>query len=278
MRQRVLGKDAASSKQPPKKKRKEDHVGSGDNAEDEDDQGGQAHLRGGTLRPGELKALASGVDSISEFKRLGDPVSNQLRDSARNEAIADKKGSHHSSPSYTSSETAQLETISKKRDALQNKLDALKARERFAELIRARAKGVLDEMKKKEKSLKDICGYDARLSWSDKEFDEWRCSIEGHAVLETGTLGPPGRSAREPNDVDGDPRTVHGEEHSSDEFGAGVCQKKRCERHKQWYKLQIQEVAFEKEECRQGKGRLDKEEKGVKERAVLRGLESQEER
>ena len=53
-----------------------------------------------------------------------------------------------------------------------------------------------------------------------------------------------------------------------------MCQKKRCERHKQWVKLQQQDIAFEKEECRQEMRKLEAEEKGVGERAMIRHLES----
>ena len=269
MKQRVLGKGSQAAKAPAKKKRKEEH-GEGANNGDDDYQDTQAHLRGGIIKPGELKALVSGVDSISEFKRLGNPVSKMpTRDGEVRE-----DGAAHTTPSYTPSEATQLETISTKQEAVHTKLEALKAKERFAEIVRGRAKGVLDEMKKRDKSLKDICGYDARLSWSDKEFNDWRSSDEGKLVLETGTLGPPNRSGALLEDADGDERMNEGDEAGADEFGAGVCQKKRCERHRQWYKLQIQEVAFEKDDCKQVKAKLEKEERGINERAVLRSLDS----
>ena len=268
MRQRVLGKGAQSAKPPAKKKRKEDHAAATEDgdAEEQDD---PAHLRGGILKPGELRALVSGVDSIVEFKKLGDPISNT------SVAIQEDKGDGDdqdggSEPSFTANETERMENISQKKDALQKRLESFSSRQRFAEIVRSRAKGVLEELKKREKALKDICGYDARLSWSDAAFDNWRTSDEGKSALETGNLGPPSRVVE---DAEGDTKMTDGEGSGSDDFGAGVCQKKRCERHKQWYKLQMNEVTFEKEECRQEKARLDQEEKGIRERAMLRGLE-----
>ena len=271
MRQRVLGREAQNAKTPAKKKRKEER-GEGTDNGDDDNQDSQAHLRGGILKPAELKALVSGVDNIGEFKRLGNPVSKMPTTEGKDY----KDGVANASPSYTPSEATQLETISQKQAALQNKLEALKAKERFAEIVRGRAKGVLEDMKKRDKSLKDICGYDARLSWSDKEFDDWRSSDEGKLVLETRALGPPSKAGAPVEDADGDMKMTDSEDAGSAEFGAGVCQKKRCERHKQWFKLQIQEVAFEKDECGQEKAKLEKEERGVNERAVLRSLDSKE--
>ena len=268
MRQRVLGKEAGAHKEPPRKKRKEGQSHASSDSEDPDE---PPHLRGGYLRPGELKALVSGVDSIDEFKKLGEPITTPKRLPSHSEA---EPKAVSTPPSFSPSESAQLQTISQKRDALQKKLDALKAREKFAELIRGRAKGVLDEMKRHDKTLKDICGYDARLSWSDKEFDDWRLSNEGQQVLATGILGPPTKAVAEETaenpqtSGDRDTKMVGMEE------GTGVCQKKRCERHKQWYKIQIQEVAFEKEECRQARSKLEKDERGMNERAMRRSLDS----
>ncbi|KAI4139340.1 MAG: hypothetical protein L6R39_006345, partial [Caloplaca ligustica] len=62
-----------------------------------------------------------------------------------------------------------------------------------------------------------------------------------------------------------------------DEFGAGVCKKKKCERHRNWYKIQLQEIAFAKDEVRQGMRKLDDEEKAVRDRARIRWLEGEEE-
>jgi len=53
----------------------------------------------------------------------------------------------------------------------------------------------------------------------------------------------------------------------------GVCTKKRCERHKQWLKIQQQELAFEKDGLRQEMRRLDNEERELQQSAVLRNLE-----
>ena len=62
-------------------------------------------------------------------------------------------------------------------------------------------------------------------------------------------------------------------EKEEEEIGRGVCKKKRCERHKAWLKLQQQDNLFEKDQARQEMKKLDAEEKGVRERAMIRWLE-----
>ena len=275
MRQRVLNKAKESRPPPPKKRRKDnfaDHTGNRDGDENEAEGDGQPHLRGGLLRPEELKALVSEVNSVEEFRKLGNNVSKQP--SASNAVLArNAEAKVAEDVAHSGDETAQLEQISSEKEEVNHKMSALNDRERFAELVRARAKTVLEEMKRKDKSLKDICGYDSRLSSSDVEFDHWRNSTEGKETLATGVLAAPAENKNTTNDADGDTRMTNGDDGSLSEVGRGACQKKRCERHKQWFKLQLQEVAFEREECRQRLRSLEKEERGVKERAMLRSLD-----
>ena len=170
-------------------------------------------------------------------------------------------------------------------------------RERFLVLVKSRAKRVLEELRQKE-TVKDICGFDGRLAWSDAEFLAWRDSPEGQKALESRMLMAPSRTTASAADrLNPDPTSAeiaigssmpeaeppnhyggHGPESfdgqpDDGEVGRGVCQKRRCERHRAWWKLQQQEVAFEKGEVRLALDRLGVEEKGVRERAVVRCLE-----
>ena len=154
-------------------------------------------------------------------------------------------------------------------------------------MITARGKAVLAELKEKDKSVKDICGYDSRLTWSDQEFNEWRASAEGQKALEKGgVLGPPTPMASKDNDTDmvntqatagnSDSKGFDGVNEDEGEIGKGVCKKKRCERHRQWLKLQQQDNLFEKDQARQEMKRLEAEEKGLRNRATIRSLEVRE--
>ncbi|KAL8949523.1 MAG: hypothetical protein Q9222_004380 [Ikaeria aurantiellina] len=265
---------------------------------------------GGILQPAELKALTNGVNNISDFHKLGNgmPIPPPPTASKHPKESGDVK-TEDPPPAeplninqipYTPTETSHLEILNAKKDELRSRKKLLDERDTFLTLVRERAKGILDELKKKE-NIKDICGFDTRLIWSDEEFDIWRKSPEGMRDLQERKLSAPTQldipkdlsshffssGDNMTNGIDEEQQqhpaastngdTVStvpndGEQSAEDEFGKGVCQKKRCERHKAWYKLQQQEIAFAKDEVRQGMRKLDEEEKGVRDRAKIRWL------
>lgn len=283
MKMLALGKDVKASDHAKAaggaKRRRKDHVadntGNGDDGAVEDEvEDAQAYLRGGILRAGELKALTSGVKDVEEFRKLGEGVLSPPRTVSPDDKDAKMQDGDAMSKEklkvvYTPEEKTQLSEIARKKDSLKHKREALGDREKLLGLVRSRAKVVLEELRKKE-GTKDICGFDTRLTWSDDEFEAWRTSSEGQNALMSGQLGAP---AAYPEN-DGDEKMTNGDSAHPEEIGKGVCQKKRCERHKNWIKLQTQEVAFEKDECRQEMRKLEKEKKGVEERAMMRHLES----
>lgn len=272
----------------------------------------QSQRRGGILRPGELKALVTEVKDISEFRKLGDGVLNptpivakaETSDIKMEDAPAPEPITMISQIPYTPAEVDELQTLATKKDELRNRKKLLDDRDIFLALVRERAKGALDELKKKE-NVKDICGFDTRLVWLDEEFDIWRTSPEGVKALGERKLGAP--TTLIPSQVaphaNGEPQqqqqqhqqipatttaTVNGDaplapssgaaEHdSAEELGKGICKKRKCERHRNWFKIQQQEVAFAKDEVRQGMRKLDEEEKALRDRARIRWLEGGEE-
>ncbi|KAL8667288.1 MAG: hypothetical protein Q9202_000861 [Teloschistes flavicans] len=246
----------------------------------------QAQLRDGVLRPKELKALVTDVKDVSEFHRLGNvPLSPHTETNPE-----DPHNSNNSNQvPYTPLESSLLATLTTKKDALRDRKKFLDDRETVLTLVRERAKLVLEDMKKKE-SIKDICGFDNRLVWTDEEFNAWRTSPEGVKALEERKLGPPAPvpapqdpAPHPPNQQNPTNGTgaVNGAAaaaaapppSASDEFAAGVCQKKRCERHRTWVKLQQQELAFARDEARQAIRKVEAEEKDIREKAMMRWLE-----
>ena len=283
------GKDTTTSGNKQKRRKPNPADQPGNHAEDgmQDEDGDYNFLRGGVLRASELKALASGVQDVDEFRKLGEGVLSPPRTASpppsdpsdvKMEDATDFKPSKDSRITYTPEESRRLDEILQKKDVLKRRRGLLGDKERFLTLVKTRAKAVLEDLKMKDRGVKDICGFDARLSWSDEEFDIWRSGSEGAKALESGVLGAPssssssslavGAAAKETADRDGDEKMDDGEI-----VGKGVCLKKRCERHKTWWKLQQQDVAFEKEEVRQEGRKMESEERGVRERAVLRTLE-----
>lgn len=282
-----------------KKRRRDDSSNTGNDRDMEDEleiDDAPSYLRGGVLRATELKALTGGVKNLSEFRKLGEGVLSPPRTASPDNDVQmdDADGASTKSKaavSYTAEESSQLTEIAEKNDALKTRKSLLGDREKFLGLVKARAKSVLEELKKRDTELKrkdvvkDICGYDVRLSWSDEEFQQWRASPEGLDILTSGVLGPPAivpayapelfedLASPQPkgSNTAKDPVPTVGDDV---EIGRGVCQKRHCVRHKTWWKLQQQDMALEKEEVRLGMRKLEEDEKGVRDRAMIRCLES----
>ncbi|KAL9610025.1 MAG: hypothetical protein Q9167_005239 [Letrouitia subvulpina] len=280
---------------------------------------------GGALTPGELKTLVNGVNGIGEFRALGNAMPSPPPTATGTVVNGDTMD--NDKPTYTPAETAQLDAIIAKRASLRARKAMLDDREIFIGMVKERAGKVLETLRKREgkeggggaggstggggsrgggpskgkkgaggkkDGLKDICGYDVRLSWSDVEFETWRTSIDGRGQLDRRRLDEPasleavpgGAAGAAPegmagegagtvtdgagNETGGD---ANGRAAGEEEIGKGVCQKPKCHRHSAWFKLQGQESAFEKEDVRQGMRRLEAEEKEVRDRARIRWLE-----
>ena len=272
MRNLALGKRSAEQKDAPgstKKRRRNNYTDNFGNMPEasEDD---HANF-GGVLKPSELKALADRSKDLDAFRSLGDgvlsppPTASPEGDDVKIKTAEIEKPQ----PTYTVEETAQLENITQKKDRCRARRKLLDDRDKLLLLITARAKNVLAEMKEQDKSVNNICGYDSRLTWSEDEFNEWRSSPEGQKALQKdGVLeAPTPKEKEEGNEASKDA------EKEEEEVGRGVCKKKRCERHKAWLKLQQQDNLFEKDQARQEMRKLEAEERGLRDRAMIRCLE-----
>ena len=291
MERRVPGQSTGPKRTSTKKRKQDNYTdnirNTGDDASEPDD---RTHLRGGVLSAAEVKAVADGVKDVDAFHKLGDGVLSPpptVSPEGDDVKMEDADGAKKDKVVYTAEEKTQLEEISTKRENARAKKKMLDDRDKLLVLINARKEVVLAELKESDKSFKDICGYDTRLSWSDTEFNDWRASSEGQNALQKGgVLGAPApivKTAKEGimDDLE-EEKEGNNEEASADkgkeeeEVGRGVCKKKRCERHKAWIKLQTQDNAFEKDQVRQEMRKLETEEKGLKDRAMIRTLEGAE--
>lgn len=258
--------------------------------------------RGGVLTAGELKAAIMGVSSASEFRRLGERIispppddaietkqgkaniKNETKDNNNNNKPTGKKklglDIDPQDLTYTPDEASKLEKLRKTRNDYLHRQGMLDARGTFLTIVRQRAKHVLDRLKQTDPKggWKDICGFDSRLAWSDEEFDEWRLSPVGEKTLKDGTPDAVAASfpehAASNTDADGDVamdgNAGDANNNNSDNFSRGVCTKKRCERHKQWVKVQQQDIQFEESVLQQSLVKCEQEAQTVVERAVLR--------
>ncbi|KAJ5293841.1 hypothetical protein N7508_008662 [Penicillium antarcticum] len=219
---------------------------------------------GGILTAGDLKAAIMGVSSTQEFRTLGDRIS--------------KSGKwlsvdvYAEGTEYSPDEIAKIEKLRKQHEELIHRKEMLTARSTFVSLLRPRAKGIVERLKQHEPKggWKDICGFDSRLSWSDQEFDEWRLSKSGQRALAEGTVEALAAGYRSTTDADGDTAMDSEADPSITALTQGVCTKKRCERHKQWIKVQQQDILFEEETAAQDLAKCEEEAKSVVERGVMR--------
>lgn len=279
------------------KKRKRDNAGSGNMEGDTEMDDTPSYLRGGVLCATELKALVGSVNDIAEFRKLGEGVLSPPRTASPDDDSKTEDSKPKSKVTYSAEESNQLNEITTKIETLRTQKSLLSDRDRFLGLVKARAKTVLEELRKRDTELKrkdtikDICGYDARLSWSDEEFHRWRSLPEGQTALDHGPLGPPTTTLPvappPPTSPSSEPfapmptsptpapdnATAPADADAEDEIGKGVCQRRHCARHRTWWKLHQQELAFEKEEVRLGVRRLEEEEMGVRGRGMVRWLE-----
>ncbi|KAJ5103410.1 hypothetical protein N7532_003939 [Penicillium argentinense] len=238
---------------------------------------------GGVLTAKDLKAVIVGVSSVEEFRRLGDRIITPpptTKENTPNSEVKSENGpqigngfdAKSNGVEYSIEEATQIEKLRKHRDDLIHRKEMLAVRSTFMELLRPRAKVILDKLKQKEPKggWKDICGFDSRLSWSDEEFDEWRLSEAGKKALAEGTAEAMAASFPVSTDADGD-TTMDGE--SEDEIAfltRGACTKKRCEQHKQWLKVLQQDLQFEVNTTDDDLARCEQEARAVAERSVLR--------
>ncbi|KAJ5130529.1 uncharacterized protein N7515_006568 [Penicillium bovifimosum] len=179
---------------------------------------------------------------------------------------------HENGMEYSPDEIAKIEKLRAQREDLLHRKEMLAARTKFVSLLKPRAKGLVEKLKQHEPKggWKDICGFDSRLSWSDEEFDEWRLSEAGMKALAEGTAEALALSSASNNDADGDSMMTGDSDDDITFWTRGVCTKKRCERHKQWVKVQQQDILFEEETTEQDLAKCEEEARAVVERSVMR--------
>ena len=246
--QRTAG---AKAKEKPKKKKKV--VRPEEEGEEE-----EPTPLGGVLRAKDLKALVDASPNIQAFKNLGSGVLSPPH------TASPTRPNFPSNPddvALTAAETERLNALHNEKSQLNDRLEVLKDREKFVSMAKEQATRVADREKMK---LKEFCGYDTRLSWSDVEFLRWRNSKHGRAAFQFSTLSPTddqvsSMEAGSPNGVLADV-----------EVKESVCLKKRCAKHPQWQKLNLQDARFEELEVVEAIKECEKEERSVRERARRR--------
>lgn len=253
--QRTAGAKGTNNTKPaPKKKKKV--------LRPEDDQEEPTPL-GGVLRAKDLKALVDASPNIQAFRNLGSGVLSPPHTAS---PTRPSFPSNPSDPALTPAETERLTALHNEKSQLTDRLEVLKDREKFVSMAKEQATRVAEREKMK---IKEFCGYDARLSWSDAEFLLWRGSRHGNAAFRFSTLSPTAEQISSIDDTsttDTDP-TSNGNGNGS---AKEICLKKRCTKHPAWQKLNLQDARFEELEVVEAIRECEKEERSVRERARRR--------
>ena len=240
----------------------------------------ETETRGGVLKVSELKALLDSVNDVSEFHRLGE---GDHGDHASYDDLDRSK--------FSLEEIDQLASIAEQKAALQGTEQMLSDREKFVDMVEKQHKSVWAQMKERGETGKEICGYDARLTWCEADFEAWRRSEEGKAILSSSILSPPPipstatvDSAVYGTDED-EEKMVNGVDSSKDEeklneIRPGVCKigfpKKRCLRHANWLRREQGDNAFEKNRARVEIRKLEADDKEIRDRARVRMVEAED--
>jgi PHD-finger len=264
---------------------------------------------GGALSLGDIKMILSQAGTVDDIRKLGQkpptpPYTSDVDGCYPDTEMVD--GVYHSTQQeqkpfpYNSEERAHLERLSAKKRRLDHQMQFLRDQEKFLGMIKKRSTAIIDEMDVPR--AKNVCGFDARLSWSNAEFEDWRTSTAGRAELERGEVGEPDPSAvfgvgvkeerLDPDGmVDGVGNELDGDEHyhdddnddnedDEDEDGVGprrtvlrgICIRNKCPRHREWRRLLASEYKFEEEGVRRQMRKVEVDGKEVRDRAAMRVL------
>lgn len=245
--------------------------------------------RGSALRAGEVKALLEKCKDIEEWRGLGRKPDTPPRD-----VVDLSNADSESKPvplEFDELETAKMASIEEEKRNLHEHNDILSARELVLDLVKARSTSITDEVKKAHPKMKDVCGFDPRMAWSDEEFHNWYTKRGGKELLEAGMkakIGPPedaetnvvngvGDHEREHHQTEGDTNTDTNADADAEESmpkKGGVCVKNRCPRHRNWAKGQLAELRFEQDLVRRQLARCEAQQRKIRERATVRAWES----
>jgi COMPASS component SPP1 len=136
-------------------------------------------------------------------------------------------------------EKDRLVEIQNGKEELERRRAGFNDREKFVRILAKNVSTKMEELK--GDGIKDlICGYSNKLAMNEEELAVWCASGEGAQALETG------------------------------KFAGEICMKRGCGRHKQWMKMSIQDVNFERSEISKALAKLQKEREGIYERAEIR--------
>lgn len=155
----------------------------------------------------------------------------------------------------TEEEQMKIHSLNSHREELSKQRSIFEMKEKLTSFVKAKANRVLAEIKEFD-NRKDICGYDRILGKNEPELDIWLKSEAGIEAFATGRLPDPAIDASvvEQDQIE------------------GMCIRKRCTSHVQWFRLHMQDTRFEVAELTKQELKLDQLELAIFETVETRVL------
>ena len=242
--------------------------------------------RGGRIRPRELKTLIDATGDIEVFRSLGMGMPSPP-------ATASPETDEETS--YTSKTLNDLEKA--RITAIHESIETLRTRHA---LIRDREHLVIDAHENAKRyaereglKVKDVCGFDSRIVWSEDEFIRWRYDAS-KGVGTASTLEKDGqkhdagskdacskdcdatyldsKSKEETSEKNEEAKKqkLNQDEEEVDKSLSYMCLRKRCERHRFWQKVAMGDLRCDEADVVDEMRRLEAEESDIRERAIIR--------
>lgn len=219
--------------------------------------------RGGLISGNEVKSILQVCPTAEALHNLNDgpvsPMPGSSPSAVKDEGAEDETLLSHES-ALNDIERERIDQITHLKATARARHSLYKDRAKFVAMLKTVASRLADHRNVKPK---DLCGYDSRLAWSEEEFGAWRSSEAGQEALRIESLPLPSDE-----DLDGD-TGMTGVSTSE----PSTCMKKKCARHYDWARLDMDHTRFELTKNAQKMQGLDKEEKEIIERARLRARE-----
>jgi COMPASS component SPP1 len=161
---------------------------------------------------------------------------------------------------------AELAKISSAKEEARFRHTLLKVRVKFVGTVKS---AVPSHAAAQDIKVKEFCGYDRRLEWSEQEFWSWWEQQEGNntkpnhgdTTLPNGQASATALTLSPPADAE-----------NEDEDSPLICPRKRCLRHTDWPKLALDALRAEISENSDRMRGLEGEERKAREQALLRSV------
>jgi COMPASS component SPP1 len=223
--------------------------------------------RGGVLAAGEIRALLDGSSDVETFHKLGQPPALP-RTAVLSPPLTPEYDKTANAKSSSNDIAVELAKISSAKEEARFRHTLLKARVKFVGQVKS---AIPTHAAAQDIKVKEFCGYDRRLEWTESEFWAWWEQQEGN------NNNSNNNNNNNNTDSSTNPAKPELEEKSKaeekeEEDSPLICNRKRCLRHTDWPKLALDALRAEISANSDRMRGLEGEERKLREQALLRSV------